>query len=165
MGNKNNCLTCDKKEKVEELCHIQKPNSSSFTPHNRASQTLSQTLYTPPPKTKMTQTLENGNIICGFLNRMTIDDGTILYVNGDKYTGAIWEGMAHGKGEIKYKNGDFYKGRFANDLKEGDGIFRFSNGNIYDGTFKKGLFDGQGIFRFINKSVYKGESLLFLKKK
>ena len=153
MGNNNNCITREDKDKLFDFQPKDKISKPKM--ENQATQERKKP-YTPPPKTKMKQTLDNGNIVCGFLTRMTIEDGTIDYVNGDKFEGAIWEGKAHGKGRIKYQNGDSYEGRFANDLKEGDGLYRFANGNIYRGTFKKDLFDGQGIFRFIQGNVYKG---------
>ena len=154
MGNDNNCITTENKDKIYDF----KNKETKREPiHNYSSHRQKEDSYTPPPKTKMKQTLDNGNIICGYLTGMTIEDGTIDYINGDKFEGAIWEGKAHGKGKIKYKNGDQYQGRFANDLKEGDGIYKFKNGNIYQGTFKKGLFDGQGTFRFVTGNVYRGE--------
>ena len=130
-----------------------KPNTTRFK--KKMSQPFNSRIK-QSPKIATIQITPSGNKVKGFLSGNTIDEGTIEYANGDIFTGAVWEGKAHGNGQMRYKNGDYYYGRFANDLREGDGVLTHANGQIYRGSFKKDLYDGEGYFKFYNGDVYKG---------
>jgi len=54
------------------------------------------------------------------LNDLYHGQGTIIYKNGETYTGLFKNGIRHGKGELKQKNSS-YNGHFMNDMRHGFG--------------------------------------------
>ena len=72
--------------------------------------------------------------------------GTVVYSNGDVYTGSLKNLMKNGKGKIVYANGASYEGDFYNDAITGEGPFIFENGDTYTGGFLDGKKHGQGTY-------------------
>ena len=68
---------------------------------------------------------------------------------GDKYTGNMKHGKAHGYGKKIFHNGSIYTGQFYRDVYHGYGYFLHvgedgSNSRAYKGTWQRGEFvDGE----------------------
>lgn len=60
--------------------------------------------------------------------------GTVRYMNGDQYTGELYQGRRHGFGIYYYSDGDFWFGEYNNDIRCGFGA-------LY--TMDSGLFVGE----------------------
>lgn len=60
--------------------------------------------------------------------------GTVRYMNGDQYTGELYQGRRHGFGIYYYADGDFWFGEYNNDIRTGFGA-------LY--TMENGLFIGE----------------------
>lgn len=109
-------------------------------------------------------------------------NGTLIYTNGDVYTGnwqsdgrhgtgtmsykstgAIYDGswvhdMRNGHGRMKYSNGDEYSGAWEEDTKQGNGRFVWvEQGAVYEGQFQGGMIHGQGKYAFADGCVYEGQ--------
>jgi len=75
-----------------------------------------------------------------FKKNMLIGEGSIIYQNGDKYQGEIYNFLRHGKGKMSYfKDNDLmsYTGEWFQDSKFGNGLQEYLNGDIYNGSFKR----------------------------
>ena len=83
--------------------------------------------------------------------------GTVLYSNGDKYTGAFKEGTRSGKGRYTYSNGNKYIGQWTNGKKNGKGVFIYFNGSKYIGDFVNGKLTGKGTLTNYLGDKYVGE--------
>ncbi|WP_372367721.1 protein kinase [Candidatus Uabimicrobium sp. HlEnr_7] len=112
--------------------------------------------------------------------------GTLEWINGDKYQGEIKNGKRSGRGHMvlscnseylgqwkdNQKHGwgtytwgnadakkteDKYTGQFHNDVISGHGTLLFANGNKYTGEFHNGERTGHGAFRWTNGEKYVGE--------
>lgn len=71
-------------------------------------------------------------------------NGTILYANGDNYTGEVSNFKKWGKGVMNYKNGNMYDGFWRNDSFYGKGIYTIGETNTkLDGEWT-GFGDGKG---------------------
>ena len=62
------------------------------------------------------------------------DEGTIDYVNGDHYKGAILNGKPHGQGEFVHYNGTTLWGTFVNG-EPTKGLAKYPSGNQYEGQY------------------------------
>ncbi|HMV03914.1 MAG TPA: caspase family protein [Accumulibacter sp.] len=83
-------------------------------------------------------------------------EGTIEWVNGDRYEGTMASGRKHGKGIFTWSNGQRYEGEWADDMINGKGIMYYTNGDRYEGTFKDGEPHGTGSYTVRNGDVYTG---------
>lgn len=72
--------------------------------------------------------------------------GTMIYFNGDRYTGNWVDGLPDGQGIKEYINGDVYDGWWAGGKRNGHGVYTWSDGRIYDGEYKDDLRNGEGSF-------------------
>ena len=156
MGNNlQNCLSSTKQEKLQ--VEVTGPeDADSKIPLGLDFQKKPRKELGRASQIEEVEVIRNGRKVTGVINEDSIDDGKIEFENGDLYSGAIWEGCAHGKGRMQYKNGDVYHGRFLKNQREGEGVLQFASGNLYRGTFKNNVFDGEGIFKFKNGNLYKG---------
>ena len=91
---------------------------------------------------------------------------SIIYANGDRYSGDIrnrkpsgqgfftsadgersggeWEdGKLHGRGVRIWANGDKYVGYWQNDKPNGDGKYIYANGDEQTGRWKDGVFESE----------------------
>jgi hypothetical protein len=73
---------------------------------------------------------------------------TILFPDGDKYTGETKNAKKHGQGIYVFENGDKYTGEFKDGLRHGQGTYTFSDGNKYIGEWKNATPNGQGEFHY-----------------
>ncbi len=83
-------------------------------------------------------------------------EGTIEWVNGDRYEGMMMSGRKHGKGIFTWSNGQRYDGEWADDMINGKGAMYYTNGDRYEGTFKDGEPHGTGTYTVRNGDVYTG---------
>lgn len=84
--------------------------------------------------------------------------GTMLYTNGDRYTGDFLNGKKHGEGELVYNSGACFRGEWLNDQACGRGVFHHANGSSYEGEWLLSKRHGFGIFRCKQTGlVYEGE--------
>jgi len=84
-------------------------------------------------------------------------EGTILWLNGDRYEGTIVAGKKHGRGVFTWRDGQRYEGEWANDIINGRGVLRYTNGDRYEGDFVNGEPHGRGVYTLSNGDVYTGE--------
>ena len=82
---------------------------------------------------------------------------SVIFENGDKYTGDFVHNIKEGKGYMLYSNGDKYEGQFSKDKKEGFGIMLYCNGERYEGEFKDDEKNGYGIYQYLDGEIYKGD--------
>ena len=83
-------------------------------------------------------------------------NGTLLWKNGDLFSGQFQKGFYNGYGKITYGNeSDYenYEGTFKNGYFNGNGTMTLKNGDIYVGQFKDDLYNGYGVYTFANENV------------
>jgi len=68
--------------------------------------------------------------------------GVIIYRNGDKYEGQLYNDQPHGKGVKTYDKGSVYSGDYKNGEKNGSGTLNSRNGKIYDGSWHNNKKNG-----------------------
>lgn len=75
-----------------------------------------------------------------------VKNTTVIYENGDKYTGMLNCGIKHGEGTLyEYLTGFTYIGCWKNDKKEGTGQYiNEKQGYIYEGSWENNLKNGNG---------------------
>lgn len=95
------------------------------------------------------QTCIRGNCINGF--------GTVVYANGDRYTGEFKHAIRHGKGILYASSGNKYMGEWVDDIKHGEGKLSFDNGDSYNGQFKSDKMSGIGTMDFKRGDKYTGQ--------
>lgn len=69
---------------------------------------------------------------------------TLVFENGDTYTGEMKYYLPNGKGVYTYRDGDRYEGGFENGKFHGIGRYTFRNGDVYEGDFVQGEMQGSG---------------------
>lgn len=84
-------------------------------------------------------------------------DAKVLLANGDKYQGALKDGLFHGQGKIYFQQGGFYEGDFSKGLMSGDGVYVDTDLNRYEGQFEAGLFHGKGKYIYSEGAIYEGQ--------
>ena len=100
---------------------------------------------------------ENGDKYTGnFVNNLKEGRGTMIYGNGNKYEGQFSKDKKEGYGIMLYSNGEKYEGEFKDDVKEGYGIYHYLDGETYKGDFKNDFMEGRGVFFFSNGEYYSG---------
>jgi len=67
-------------------------------------------------------------------------------------------GRKNGNGTLVYANGDQYTGEWQNNKKEGYGSFRQRNGTNYIGTWQNDSWDGHGTYQGIGWAAALSES-------
>lgn len=70
--------------------------------------------------------------------------GTMQYINGDRYEGNWSNGMQHGSGTFTHADGSVYTGDLDSGVRQGKGSLNESNGNVYTGDFQRDTFHGNG---------------------
>ena len=78
----------------------------------------------------------DGTLVRGKMN----GQGTLIFENGDQYTGDFNNGAFNGKGTFQSKDGWKYEGDFVNGQAEGQGKLTTEQEVVYEGTFKQGVF-------------------------
>ena len=73
---------------------------------------------------------------------------TILFSNGDIYSGSLDNGLFCGDGMYTFANGDIQSGIFANGFLQGSGSYTWRNATCYEGMFSSGQMHGCGTLRF-----------------
>lgn len=85
--------------------------------------------------------------------------GTYVYRDGSKYSGAWKDGTKHGRGILEYESGGYYNGQWENDAKHGLGIYTWPNGNVYRGAFYQNRMSGVGKKNYKSGDTYVGDFL------
>ncbi len=75
---------------------------------------------------------------------------------GNKYTGAMSNGLKNGYGVLKTSSGSEYRGSWLGDLMHGRGVYKHRDGNVYSGEFKHGYPHGSGEYKRSNGNIYRG---------
>ena len=100
--------------------------------------------------------------------------GTVMYANGDTYTGEFKDGKRYSQGTYTYTyaNGDTFTGEFKDDkftddsiytseyknyMRNGQGTLKLADGSTYVGAWKDGESNGQGTFTGADGGNYAGE--------
>ena len=87
-----------------------------------------------------------------FQNDLENGNGTFVWADGYRYTGAFIDGLKTGYGEYYYKNGDNYKGMFQVGGDDDDMVMM-----MVMTFFQAGKFHGQGEYSWSNGAKYVGE--------
>jgi hypothetical protein len=87
-----------------------------------------------------------------------LNNGTIFYINGDKYIGELKNYLRDGKGKY-FSNLETYDGYWKNDLKDGEGSVVYKDGTTYQGQFKNNKFNGKGEMKWRDGTYYSGDFL------
>lgn len=83
--------------------------------------------------------------------------GTIVYPNGDGYTGQWFRGGRSGKGDYTYSDGSFYSGEWDGGMRAGDGMMKYNDGSSYEGEWFNDQRHGWGKYEFENGDIYEGQ--------
>ena len=70
--------------------------------------------------------------------KLSGNENTVEFANGERYEGAMVDGEAQGKGTYFYKNGDKYIGDFVKNQRTGEGVYLWIFGQKFEGTFLDG---------------------------
>lgn len=81
---------------------------------------------------------------------------TVIYDNGDQYTGDRVDGKRHGQGVYRWADGTVYTGHFREDMAEGEGVMEYSDGRKYVGQFRNDQKNGQGTYTWPGGESYTG---------
>ena len=92
---------------------------------------------------------------------LQINNGKIIFANGDKYKGSLDKGLPDGQGTMKYANGNVYKGEWKDGNKNGQGTMEYANeeyekGDKYVGKWKDNTQNGQGTMEYASGNHYSG---------
>ncbi|MBR3297810.1 MAG: hypothetical protein IKI64_01260 [Clostridia bacterium] len=101
-----------------------------------------------------TVTFPNGDVFKGYFvndlgsgtlyrNGRAVETGTygyqeIVFPNGDRYLGELYNMKMHGYGKLLSTDGSFYMGCFQNGQKHGRGLLRTADYRAYEGDFAFG---------------------------
>ena len=105
--------------------------------------------------------INNNNEKCfyhGIWENDILNNGTIYYMNNDKYIGNLKNYLREGKGKYE-SSSEKYDGYWKEDQKDGDGSVVFIDGTTYKGQFKNNKFNGKGEMKWIDGTYYCGEFL------
>ena len=91
------------------------------------------------------------------LNGIPINEGTLTWPDGEKYTGEWKDGRKNGQGKLTFFSGNKYEGEFKDGKYHGRGMFIWSDSDKYEGEFKDGKKHGYGIYIQTDGSKYVGE--------
>lgn len=83
--------------------------------------------------------------------------GTVVYSNGNRYTGSFRNGLPDGRGVQTTSSGQEYTGGFKNGNRDGFGILTVTGKFRYAGEFRQNTFDGAGILIMEDGTKYGGE--------
>jgi hypothetical protein len=98
----------------------------------------------------------SGRLVVDNVTGAMTGDGTIQWLNGDRYEGSMVAGKKQGKGVFSWRDGQRYDGEWANDMINGRGILHYTNGDRYEGDFVNGEPHGTGTYTLKNGDVYTG---------
>ncbi len=101
----------------------------------------------------------NGQFIGQHNEGIPNGSGTLIFTNGNSYTGSFVNGEISGEGILTFKDGTKYSGYFINGKFHGSGRIDSLNGSSYVGEFKNGTMDGLGIQTYSNGNIYNGQWL------
>ncbi len=112
-------------------------------------------------------------------NNDAIIDTTLIFENGNKFSGKwrygningfghyLWDGIGtykgnwldgkkSGQGTMLWDDGSRYEGGWAFDEFDGEGTYYYNNGDVYIGEWKNGKKYGKGIFTWKSGNIYEG---------
>ena len=106
------------------------------------------------------QFLDKGGefLVASFEQDKPVGESAIYFSNGDYFKGKI-AGNSMQEGTLLLSNGNRYEGTFLDNMFEGQGTFVFADKRKYKGGFKQGKKSGFGQFTWTNGSAYEGEWL------
>lgn len=82
-----------------------------------------------------------------------ITSGTIVYPNGDVYTGQIINGAPHGTGKVIFNDGGSYEGGFDLGHATGYATIHYPTGNVYTGHVVDIIPHGEGNMDYATRRV------------
>jgi serine/threonine protein kinase len=86
----------------------------------------------------------------------TSGEVTMIFPNGNRYSGRLANGKRNGCGSLYFANGRRYVGEFQDDQFSGQGIWTLENGDRYVGEFKDNRCHGEGTFIFADGTSKQG---------
>ena len=85
------------------------------------------------------------------------NNNTIIYPNGDEYTGNLVNSIKNGHGTLKYAStGAIYTGEFKDDMRNGNGRTITLDSAVYEGKYLNDKKQGYGVLT-TPLFTYKGE--------
>jgi len=101
---------------------------------------------------------EDGQVYSGSLKDGIYDGNGRLETKGYRYAGGFAGGLREGWGRMEWPNGDWYEGEFTADVRSGWGTYYFaSSGDKYEGQFVDGQRTGTGTYHYADGSVFEGD--------
>ena len=70
--------------------------------------------------------------------------GTMTFLDGEKYVGEFKDGMRNGQGTLTLPTGEKYVGEYKDGMRNGQGAYTSPNGQKYVGEFKDNKYNGIG---------------------
>ena len=83
-------------------------------------------------------------------------EGTVVWTNGDRFTGHLVNGLRQGKGRFVWAAGNAYDGDWKDNVAVGKGVITFVGGNRYEGQVVNGQPEGEGSLSFTSGDRYAG---------
>jgi len=68
---------------------------------------------------------------------------TLVWPDGTRYVGMVFDGKRDGKGTITWQDGTQFVGHFKDDLKNGPGTLILADGSVYSGYFENDILINQ----------------------
>ena len=90
-------------------------------------------------------------------NNDAIIDTTLIFENGNKFSGKWRYGNINGFGHYSWDGIGTYKGNWLDGKKSGQGTMLWDDGSRYEGGWALDEFDGEGTYYYNNGDVYIGE--------
>jgi hypothetical protein len=103
---------------------------------------------------------KNGNIIIGEWINDELENGTIIYKNGNKYKGKLsFSELPNGDGKMEYQNRDIFDGEWNVGNRKGNGRYIKNNGDIITGEWidDKWNQNKEGQILYSGGNVYEGK--------
>ena len=84
-------------------------------------------------------------------------EGTLVYENGDSFTGEFTEDGLRDSGCLSFKNGDEFAGLFEGGAIKSGTMTTKDTGDEYSGEFLDAVYHGSGKLTYANGDVFAGE--------
>jgi len=97
-----------------------------------------------------------GKLVLDTVSGAMTGEGRIVWLNGDRYEGALVNGKKQGRGSFTWRDGQRYDGEWSEDRINGVGSLHYTNGDRYEGEFRNGEPHGKGTYTLRNGDVYVG---------
>lgn len=127
-------------QKLVDMEDYELDHGHTYTGQMRAHETQ-KGKFVPHGEGQMT--FHDNRIVDGLWENGQVQNGTLIYPNGDRYEGEFDHGNPQGQGKLKETDGTIYEGNWENG-KIVQGTEILPNGEIYNGNFHNRKRHGYG---------------------